>query len=677
MTIQTLPLPELVELALSTPDAGMVNFQILKTVLHILIKEVGLEKLCAKVNLVDIKPQKFQMPELPRRSSEIVESISLDLADRAESEVLNQINSVEAASEMASQNNFKDTVKTPRNVCTYLTAKYKDSREDAESNSTKDSSDLESSSELSTSIKDKKLVENDINDFWKAMSLNSRVTALEDGLEKIVDIIDENVRDVQHFKKDIKRRCEKDNESKVLLQLNFDKLYQSQNEIVEKVQYFVMKENFEELRDAHLQNTNEIYNLIQSADERFNVLSKKLEGDYKMSDILFDISEIRTILKVPRKKAKSSTLSPCKLNSEIAPEMSHAMENATEFEEFKTRLQNTEEKIEKLEESNREMLKNREEEIMSYEEKMAAKEEVLNKLISFMANSKEKIINVEELLTAYDERITKLKEAIVEIAKIQDNMAEEGKKNVFDIKNKLEKTFMELEKFSLIEEIHTHLEDIKMNKADRFEMFDGLDRKCDRTQVEDKLDKSIYEYHYEKLISDISNLKTKLADQEEEVVNAFKNLSDLMEDKFERKEMEIFQVNLKEQLQLLASKLRHLKRTVEERPLAAGIKIRCVSCDSPVQRKTNVVISDPNNNKKIPQYSESKRCDVSIREIEKLILPVKEGFKISFVYHCLGETELSKTVFSEGDELLDRIIIGDDTWVSHMTPESKQQSMEW
>ncbi|XP_067128683.1 putative leucine-rich repeat-containing protein DDB_G0290503 [Centruroides vittatus] len=570
MTIQTLPLPELVDLALSTPEVGMVNFQILKTVLHILIKEVGLEKLCAKVNLVDMKPQKFQMPELPRRPSEIVESISLDLSDRAESEVINQINSVEAASEIGSQNNFRDIVKTPRNVTTYLTAK---SSEDTESNSTKDSSDLESASELSTSIKDKKLVENDINDFWEATSLNSRVTALEDGLEKIVDIIDENVRDVQHFKKDIKRRCEKDNESKILLQLNFDELYQSQNEIVEKVQYFVMKENFEELRDAHIQSKNDIYNLIQSADERFNILSKKLEGDYKMSDILFDISEIRSILKVPRKKAKSSTLSPCKLNSEIAPELSHAMENATEFEEFKIRLENTEEKIEKLEESNREMLKNREEEIMSYEEKMAAKEEVINKLTSFMTSSEEKIINVEELLMAYDERITKLKEAIVEIAKIQDNMAEEGKKNVFDIKNKLEKTFMELEKFSLIEEIHTHLEDIKMNKADRFEMFDGLDRKCDRTQVEDKLDKSIYEYHYEKLISDISNLKTKLADQKEEIVKAFKNLSDLMDDKFERKEMEIFQENLKEQLQLLASKLRHLKRTVEERPLAAGIKM--------------------------------------------------------------------------------------------------------
>ncbi|KAJ4444846.1 cGMP-dependent protein kinase, isozyme 1 [Periplaneta americana] len=31
----------------------------------------------------------------------------------------------------------------------------------------------------------------------------------------------------------------------------------------------------------------------------------------------------------------------------------------------------------------------------------------------------------------------------------------------------------------------------------------------------------------------------------------------------------------------------------------------------------------------------------------------------------------------QGDEFLDHIVTGDETWVSHMTPESKQQSMEW
>lgn len=31
----------------------------------------------------------------------------------------------------------------------------------------------------------------------------------------------------------------------------------------------------------------------------------------------------------------------------------------------------------------------------------------------------------------------------------------------------------------------------------------------------------------------------------------------------------------------------------------------------------------------------------------------------------------------EGDSLLDHIVTGDETWVSHITPESKRQSMEW
>ncbi|GFV45629.1 histone-lysine N-methyltransferase SETMAR [Trichonephila clavipes] len=31
----------------------------------------------------------------------------------------------------------------------------------------------------------------------------------------------------------------------------------------------------------------------------------------------------------------------------------------------------------------------------------------------------------------------------------------------------------------------------------------------------------------------------------------------------------------------------------------------------------------------------------------------------------------------EGDDMLSRIVIGDETWVSHITPRSKQQLMEW
>jgi predicted phosphohydrolase len=31
----------------------------------------------------------------------------------------------------------------------------------------------------------------------------------------------------------------------------------------------------------------------------------------------------------------------------------------------------------------------------------------------------------------------------------------------------------------------------------------------------------------------------------------------------------------------------------------------------------------------------------------------------------------------DGDKFLDYIVIGDETWVSHFTPESKRQSIEW
>ncbi|GFQ82638.1 HTH_48 domain-containing protein [Trichonephila clavata] len=32
---------------------------------------------------------------------------------------------------------------------------------------------------------------------------------------------------------------------------------------------------------------------------------------------------------------------------------------------------------------------------------------------------------------------------------------------------------------------------------------------------------------------------------------------------------------------------------------------------------------------------------------------------------------------NEGEDVLDQIVTGDETWVAYVTPESKQQSMEW
>ncbi|GFR18102.1 HTH_48 domain-containing protein [Trichonephila clavata] len=32
---------------------------------------------------------------------------------------------------------------------------------------------------------------------------------------------------------------------------------------------------------------------------------------------------------------------------------------------------------------------------------------------------------------------------------------------------------------------------------------------------------------------------------------------------------------------------------------------------------------------------------------------------------------------NEGEDFLDHIVTGDETWVAYVTPESKQQSMEW
>ena len=62
---------------------------------------------------------------------------------------------------------------------------------------------------------------------------------------------------------------------------------------------------------------------------------------------------------------------------------------------------------------------------------------------------------------------------------------------------------------------------------------------------------------------------------------------------------------------------------------------------------------------------------VSCRWVPKKVDDVMKGKRmIASSNHLLQYAE-------EGDNLLDRIVTGDETWLPHCTPESKQQSMVW
>ncbi|GFV73509.1 histone-lysine N-methyltransferase SETMAR [Trichonephila clavipes] len=47
------------------------------------------------------------------------------------------------------------------------------------------------------------------------------------------------------------------------------------------------------------------------------------------------------------------------------------------------------------------------------------------------------------------------------------------------------------------------------------------------------------------------------------------------------------------------------------------------------------------------------------------------------IQHLEAALTFLQRYHDDGDEFLDRIITGDETWISHFTPEIKQQSMHW
>ncbi|GFU92975.1 uncharacterized protein TNCV_2081211 [Trichonephila clavipes] len=65
-----------------------------------------------------------------------------------------------------------------------------------------------------------------------------------------------------------------------------------------------------------------------------------------------------------------------------------------------------------------------------------------------------------------------------------------------------------------------------------------------------------------------------------------------------------------------------------------------------------------------------------------VVAVVRNGNSYSFSRRLRGSVGGTALTFlqlyhDDGDEFLDRIVTGDETWISHFTPETKQQSMHW
>ncbi|XP_067137305.1 kinectin-like isoform X4 [Centruroides vittatus] len=544
MTIQMYSLPQMVDLALSPPIIGVVNFGILRTILHILIKEMGLENIRSKLNVKDMKPQKIEMPVSPRQPSSIAQSVE------------DELRKIELDDEVPNAENISGSSPSIREefeaeeVYSKLSEDHNSSFEEEEEIFDEVVNDIgEEEDELliskensmrsvasnESSFKGPSAFQEDMTEFWKMTVINSRVTALEGGLEKIVDIIDEQARDLEHFRRDTERRRAKDSCYMKDLQINLEELKEKTNNIIHKVEACVSEDVLQRIMKDHEKYTTVTNIRLEEFEEQLLQFSEKVEGDFKMLEIVDDINDIREILKIPRRKTATN------------------------------------------------------------------------------------ILEEEEDLQAAD---------------IQQNF--EMSDMLQDIKGRIEFDS------SQSKDIQYRVEDIRNCKVDRSEMLDGLDRKADKSQLEEKLDKSTHVASCEEINLQFVNVIAKIAAQEQETERNFQKIKTLLDQKLEISEMDKHREILKERLKIIVTKLK-LLRDGEEEHSAAGVKVRCISCDRPLKQfNKNVVISDGSQNPQL-QFEMPHNS-------EGFLPPVNEG-NLSEGYHKLKTQSfyLKKTAITGPD----------------------------
>ncbi|XP_067137304.1 uncharacterized protein MCAP_0864-like isoform X3 [Centruroides vittatus] len=642
MTIQMYSLPQMVDLALSPPIIGVVNFGILRTILHILIKEMGLENIRSKLNVKDMKPQKIEMPVSPRQPSSIAQSVE------------DELRKIELDDEVPNAENISGSSPSIREefeaeeVYSKLSEDHNSSFEEEEEIFDEVVNDIgEEEDELliskensmrsvasnESSFKGPSAFQEDMTEFWKMTVINSRVTALEGGLEKIVDIIDEQARDLEHFRRDTERRRAKDSCYMKDLQINLEELKEKTNNIIHKVEACVSEDVLQRIMKDHEKYTTVTNIRLEEFEEQLLQFSEKVEGDFKMLEIVDDINDIREILKIPRRKTATNILeeeedlqaADIQQNFEMS-DMLQDIKGRIEFDSSQSKNSAIEEKIQKIMKTVQELNDKREERSQDI---LSVKENIAEKLDIHIFESTQKLTEYEETSNETNKKLQEIATTINGITKLQADMITEGKQNLFEIGEQLKEIFQELKKFSVLEDIQYRVEDIRNCKVDRSEMLDGLDRKADKSQLEEKLDKSTHVASCEEINLQFVNVIAKIAAQEQETERNFQKIKTLLDQKLEISEMDKHREILKERLKIIVTKLK-LLRDGEEEHSAAGVKVRCISCDRPLKQfNKNVVISDGSQNPQL-QFEMPHNSEGFLPPVNEVQMEIRPGKRFHY-----------------------------------------------
>ncbi|CAH1793458.1 unnamed protein product [Owenia fusiformis] len=537
----TVSLGQMVNLALGTPEVGSVNFNVLHSLLHAVIKKLDIAD--AKAEITDFERDFLKSQKAKNGTNAIDEDSAIG------STIGEDIDSASA------KGSFPGFSKSPYHQLQDKVSTIQKTLDDF--NQLPNTEQLLKQSNGNQSG-DRQMP---VNDMWQSMQLKKRVDANEDGVSKLMQMMDDMMKEMEKLKdenKDLKNR---------LGNLNLDELEEKLNK------------KLKELEDLTNQ-LNDKFSLFPDPKEFENYVTwpgledalKGLRTDLAPKDrVVIEMAQQTEVVKTVSRPVSARPLSAQSVGP--SEELAKILEKIGKLTDKHDIL---EERVDNIEDQ----LKNKldREELNEAMKSLSLPDDLLNQLKQFK-DELDKLNKAREkdsdAISRAQEAILNLQAEIEKLNQITQNLTEENDNRRKDIQNLYSTT-------SRLDEV----------KADKEFVQQEVEPKADKKHLDNKVNRNTFDSTCNDINRMINEILEKL-NGNEGWKEALGQLQNDLDGKLDRLELDPLREWLESRLKALAGKIKQHSTWSDAEDEAAGLrkqlvqKFNCISCDRKVEMMPN------------------------------------------------------------------------------------------
>ncbi|KAK7002584.1 Glutamine-rich protein 2 [Biomphalaria glabrata] len=545
----SLPLSQLVDLALGTPEVGAVNFNILHTLLHAIINKLNFGN--DKVTIDD-------------QDREFLATVSSQFTARSFSALSKDSGRPDDSISFSEDSFSEKSINVQSKPSPYhrLEKDVSDLKKQME-----ELHKLPSNKQLHERTLGSADAERPVSEMLQTLQLKKRVDANDEGLNKLASLIEDLMKDVKNLKdaqKDLNDKLNKinlDDINKQMQSLNqlLKELNEKYNELAEKLSQVPSLEDF-----------NEYVNQFVT----WPGLEDALKGVRKEFENLQPIPEQRVVVELGTQTV-SRPPSAAKPMSRASSALSTSSGPSNELLDLLERLGNLS--------TLHDLLTKRVEELEKLMLTKASKEDLQNLALpdDFLTTLK----NLQQDLISLRDGQIKDKEAIRQILETLHKLQSDLQK----VQESLESLCEDNDKRAKdIQELFTYCDNLNTGKADKEYVDTEVNVKADKKQLENKVNHSLFDSTTSEMNRMIKDILDKLNGQEGDWKSALAKAMEELDGKLDRRELNNLRNWLEHQLKALNNKIKTLGSGWQLDDEAAGMKrqliqhFHCLSCDKPI-----------------------------------------------------------------------------------------------